>query len=143
MLVEDIHAVRGVLSVGGQRVTVAGIHPPPPAQPELYGLWREGLAAVPQLLTSTAAPATHFVVVGDFNSAPFSRAFARLCEDAGLRDSALGFGLRTTWQPGPWLPGLPLDYILVSGRLGVAEHRMGPPAGSDHRWVMARLVPVP
>jgi endonuclease/exonuclease/phosphatase (EEP) superfamily protein YafD len=81
--------------------------------------------------------------VGDLNCTPFARSFAALCETAGVRDSARGFSLTNTWHIKSTFLGLPLDHILVSPDILVAERIVGPAVGSDHRWVMARLVPVP
>jgi endonuclease/exonuclease/phosphatase (EEP) superfamily protein YafD len=136
--VEDNRAVRAILTVAGERITLLGVHPPPPVRPDMYDLWRASFAKWPQLLLPDKT--AHTVIAGDLNSTPFAGAFARLCQESGLRDSARGHELTNTWFPLGSLAGLPLDHILISEKLHAFEYLVGPPAGSDHRWIMARLV---
>ena len=136
-----VPVVRAVLSVAEKRIALLGVHPPPPMRPELYETWRASFDEWPALLPETLYG--YYVIAGDLNCTPFARRFTRLCQHPGLRlrDSARGFGLSNTWHlTGPL--GLPLDHVLVSWQILVAEHTVGPDVGSDHRWVMVRLVPV-
>ena len=137
-VLDSFPVVRATFNAGGQRITMLGVHPVPPIRPEMYQLWRDSIAEWPTLLQDGRDG--HHIIAGDLNSAPFTRTFARLCEDTGLRDSAPGFGLTNTWHlAGPL--GLPLDHVLVSWELVVSERTIGPDTGSDHRWVKVKLVP--
>lgn len=130
--------LRAVVLVADERITLLGVHPPPPIRPELYKTWRASFDEWPALVLEPRE--NHYLVAGDLNTTPFTRTFARLCEETGLRDSAVGYGLTNTWHlAGPL--GLPLDHVLVSYQLLVTERTIGPDTGSDHRWVMVRLVP--
>jgi endonuclease/exonuclease/phosphatase (EEP) superfamily protein YafD len=137
--VEDIYAARAIVTVAGQRITILGVHSPPPVRPEMYDPWRAAFDKWPELLLT--AKTSHRVLAGDLNSTPFSRAFERLCNRNGLRDSARGYSLTNTWHLAGTFLGLPLDHILVSHHLLVTSRTLGPAAGSDHHWVMARITP--
>jgi endonuclease/exonuclease/phosphatase (EEP) superfamily protein YafD len=129
--------VTGTVTAGKERIALLGVHPLPPVRPAMFAEWRESFASWPAMLLRSGAP--HQVLAGDFNCTPFTRSFAKLCEETGLRDSARGFGLWNTWYPfGPPF-GLPIDHVLVSKDLWVESRDVGPPAGSDHRWVSVTL----
>ncbi len=138
---DSFPVVRASFTVGNQLVSLLGVHPVPPIRPAMYQLWHDSFAEWPTLLRER--PADHYVIAGDLNSAPFTRTFTRLCEQSGLRlrDSARGFGLTNTWHLAGTPPGLPLDHVLVSWQLLVTERTIGQETGSDHRWVMVRLMP--
>ena len=128
--------VTGTVTAGNERIALLGVHPLPPVRPAMYRDWRESISSWPALLRRSEAP--HKVLAGDLNCTPFTRTFTWLCEETGLRDSARGFGLRNTWSlGGPF--GLPLDHVLVSKDLAVRSREVGPPVGSDHRWVRVSL----
>jgi len=122
-------------------ITLLGVHPPPPMRPELYEVWRASFDEWPGLLKSATAAPSYVVLAGDLNCTPFARSFTALCERTGLRDSARGFALANTWHIADSPLGLPLDYVLVSSGLSAGEHTVGKAPGSDHRWVMVKLVP--
>ena len=128
-----LDCVSGVITVAGEKVGILGVHPLPPTSPDYFSEWKASIGSWPSLLRQI--PCSHRVLTGDMNSTPFSRAFANLCADAKLRDSAIGYGLPNTWIPTSLPLGLPLDHVLVSSDLVVLSREVGPPAGSDHRWV--------
>jgi endonuclease/exonuclease/phosphatase (EEP) superfamily protein YafD len=133
----DYPVVRAAVEFQGRRIGLLGVHPLPPIRPAGYDVWRQSFSEWRTALRDTNAP--HRILAGDLNCTPFTRAFSRLCQETGLRDSARGFSLTNTWHlAGPF--GLPLDHVLVSSGLSVLDYRIGPEAGSDHRWVMVRIV---
>jgi endonuclease/exonuclease/phosphatase family metal-dependent hydrolase len=79
------------------------------------------------------------VLLGDLNLTPDSPAFERLIDRAGMRDVMRGRGWHPTWLAGFWPLALRIDHILVSPGLCVEHAEVGPPIGSDHRPVVARL----
>ena len=79
------------------------------------------------------------MVLGDFNCAPWSPHFRRLCGGAKLRDAARGSGFAPTWYPSRVPIGIPIDHVLVGPAVAVEEHRVGPALGSDHRPVLVDL----
>lgn len=80
------------------------------------------------------------VVAGDLNAAPWSRGFRRLITAAGLRDTALGFGVRGTYHAGLPAPRIPIDHLLVPTGSVVLRRAVGPGVGSDHFPVEADVV---
>ena len=79
------------------------------------------------------------VLIGDFNTSPWSLAFKRLLRHSGLKSAADGFGYQPTWPAQwPWL-GIPIDHCLVSDGVVVREFSTAGPTGSDHLAIHARL----
>ena len=80
------------------------------------------------------------LLMGDFNTSPWSLAFRRFLSRSGLRDAARGFGYRPTWPAQrPWL-GIPIDHHMVSDGIVVNSFSVVGPTGSDHLAVYTELV---
>ena len=76
------------------------------------------------------------ILVGDFNSTPWSHVMTRLRRKAGLNILS---GIRPSWPATLGISLMPIDHILVSPdiiNLGVGR---GPYLGSDHLPIIARL----
>ena len=131
--------LRVTLEHGSGDVPVVVAHPERPGRGDDVERRNRELALVAEL----AGGHPRAVVVGDLNTTSGSWAFARLLEDGGLRDSRRGFGRQPSWRT--WKPirgiGFAIDHVLVGPRWTVAERRLGAPAGSDHRPVVAVLLP--
>lgn len=107
---------------------IYGVHPPPPLGATLADARN---ASLRQLATRMASETGPVLVLGDFNSSPFSPQLRQFLDDAGLRrTSANG---RPTWWPGL----LSLDHALVRGKLPAQGAGAYPWRGSDHRaiWI--------
>lgn len=108
-------------------ISILGVHPLPPvseieaglrdAQHESYARWAEGRPRA--------------IVVGDFNTTPWTAPFRELLA-AGLRNSQQGHGVAPTWEVGR-LWALPIDHLLHTPDLVTVERVVGPDLGSDHR----------
>lgn len=87
-----------------------------------------------------AKPQQRIILLGDFNSTPWS--FARRREDA-----ALGMERRTramfSWPAGgfPGFPFLPIDHVYAGPGWRTVEVRRGPDIGSDHYPIVVTLTP--
>jgi endonuclease/exonuclease/phosphatase (EEP) superfamily protein YafD len=82
------------------------------------------------------------IVVGDFNSTPWSRAFRAMLRTSGLRNSQQGFGLASTWNTEfPRGLRIPIDHALHSADLRTVDRQVLPNIGSDHLpiWVEFQL----
>lgn len=110
-------------------------HPPPPLTRPLMATRRLALSSAAETMAKEQGPR---ILAGDLNCTPFSSYFQLLLDTSGLRDSALGHGLPSTWQPLPPL-GLPIDHILVSNHWEITRRIIGPALGSDHRPVLLTL----
>ncbi len=85
------------------------------------------MAAIAELARSLNGPT---IVVGDFNSTPWSPNIHHILDSGKLRDVRGGFGLFPTW-PVP-LPVLPIDGCMVNSDFVVQDVLRGPDIGSDH-----------
>lgn len=128
----------------GRRVRMAGIHPPIPGNSTSIFIQR-AVACVCRDELRRDASAHMKIMLGDFNTSPFSPTFRFILRHLHLQDSAAGQGYTPTWGPRlpdePWLPwtGIPIDHILVSKDAHIVSRDVGPPLGSDHRWVRATI----
>ena len=87
------------------------------------------------------------VLMGDFNTTPFSASFRRILDDGGLLDSATQPAERPRWPRPTWFSrwpglGLSLDHMLLSPTWRIRERRLGPFFGSDHRPLVIELSPI-
>ncbi len=134
-------AVSGVLATGAGPVGVVAAHAAGTAITPGAG-WRADLERLPGLVPET--PDERGIIIGDFNTTPWSPAFRRLAS-GGWRDAAdvVGRGLRPTWPSWTPLPVSPLDHVLVSGGLGVSEVNAADVPGSKHRALLVTVVVPP
>jgi endonuclease/exonuclease/phosphatase (EEP) superfamily protein YafD len=79
------------------------------------------------------------LVIGDFNSTPWSERFQRLLANSGMRDSSIGFGYQPTWPAVASVAGIPIDHSLVSPEIIVLGRGTGPDLGGDHSPLWLRL----
>jgi endonuclease/exonuclease/phosphatase (EEP) superfamily protein YafD len=113
-------------------VTIIATHPIPPVSRATADDNARQLARVGDLAASLAGPR---IVVGDLNATPWSRPFAALLAESGLRDSRAGFGVGASFPAAPaWLAPLriPIDHALVSPDIAVVDRQVGRDVGSDH-----------
>ena len=83
----------------------------------------------------------NFVLLGDFNATPYCQAYKKLVAALKLRNAREGHGILPTWPtflPTPLLR-IPIDHMLVSKNIAVADFRTGPAFGSDHLPVIAEI----
>lgn len=119
-----------VARLDGERpLTLIATHPPPPRSAGRLQTRTEEMEAIADLAADRPGPV---VVVGDFNSTPWSPYFAELVQSTRLQDARLGFGLQTTWPVEQILLRIPIDHALVSEDVVVHNFRAGPDVGSDH-----------
>ena len=119
------------LALPGGRAEVYALHlasPPTPRQARQRNTQLRRLAA----RIAAADPALPKIVVGDFNSTPFSPFFHDLLRATGLRDGRRPFGLHYTWPALPIPLWIAIDHCLVSDNVVVTRVATGPPIGSDH-----------
>ena len=80
------------------------------------------------------------VVLGDFNTTPWSRPFAALLSSSALCDTRDGFGIQATFPSSFALARIPIDHVLASCSVGVHDRRVEREVGSDHLPVVVDLV---
>ena len=131
--------IRATVILGGRRLRFYTVHTVAPLGVD-RPRWRAQLRWIDEALRREDGP---LVVAGDFNATRYHRSFRRLLSDR-LVDAheRRGRGWATTWPWGYWLPPLMrLDHVLVSPDIGVRSVREGLGHGSDHRPIIAELVP--
>lgn len=107
---------------------VIATHPLPPGG-RGYSRWRnEQLEKLPDYARSPF-PA---LLLGDLNVTPWNYHFRRLLVRTGLRDSAKGFGVQSTWPNFSLLLRIPIDHCLYSEDIGILDRRVGEDVSSDH-----------
>ena len=79
------------------------------------------------------------LMIGDFNSTPWSPIFTELVDRRGWRDSRWGHGNQSTWPAwiGGW--GIPIDHALCTPGIKVLNRSTFDIPGSDHRGVALEI----
>jgi endonuclease/exonuclease/phosphatase (EEP) superfamily protein YafD len=95
-------------------------------------------------LHATAAAAARSpvpcIVAGDFNATPWSAGFRAFVAGSGLRDTALGRGVQSSWNARRLFVRIPIDHIFAPPGATVVRRTIGPDVGSDHFPVEAELL---
>ncbi len=82
------------------------------------------------------------VLVGDLNTAPWSRAVRDFLQTSGMQDSSLSLGLTPTWPA--YLPPplrIPLDQCYTGNGCRAVRKETGPFIGSDHLPLLVEVCP--
>jgi endonuclease/exonuclease/phosphatase family metal-dependent hydrolase len=80
------------------------------------------------------------VVMGDFNTTPWSGRYKQFLQDSDLRNSLRGFGLQPTWHaalPSPLM--IAIDHCLHSPSIRTLNRATGANIGSDHLPLLVEL----
>ena len=132
---DDIARIEARIDLGAACVELIAVHPMPPISPYFHAARDELLSALGDRASKNSLP---MLVVGDLNATAWSSAFAGLAQ-RGLQRAG---DLRPTWpDAGRGWFGIPIDHVLASGHWRMRGSQVGPDLGSDHRPLLARLVP--
>jgi endonuclease/exonuclease/phosphatase (EEP) superfamily protein YafD len=124
-----------VMHAPGGKVRIIGMHPRTPRSGRRFDQRNEQYDCAANIAANAGMPV---VLLGDLNCTPYSPWFGRLLKRGQLRDSALGYGLHSTWRSNGI--GLPIDHILASEDWQVIRRSVHPDRmGSDHHPVVAVL----
>lgn len=133
--------LRADLDLEGAPLRVYSVHAVPPYSGVLWSRWRAQMRFVSALLHADVEAERAFVLGGDLNTSPATRAYRELlCGGVRSAHEEAFRGLATTWPNGGIFlaPPMRLDHILVHG-VGVSAVREGQGEGSDHLPVIADL----
>ena len=130
-------AVEVTVDVGGETVSMLGVHPLSPTserRAKLRDLQLDFAAAWASDIEGRA------LVVGDFNATPWSQPFRRLESSSGFTNSLDGFGVQASFPAGvnP-IFRVTIDHLLYSEGFEVVDRRLGPSFGSDHYPLLVEL----
>jgi endonuclease/exonuclease/phosphatase (EEP) superfamily protein YafD len=143
MVGEPLHifaSIGNAIAVEIEGLTVIGLHTASPMDAGHCVACSELLDLVGAHVEGLTGPV---VVVGDFNTTPWSAVMRRLIARTGL---AYGPGARIGTYPAEvggrniptWL-AIPIDIVLTRGGAAIAARRHGPRIGSDHWPVIAEI----
>jgi endonuclease/exonuclease/phosphatase (EEP) superfamily protein YafD len=122
--------VRTEVDLGDRRLRLYGVHLNWPVVPKAAAGRNSQLLALGRELSGCGDAC---LVVGDFNTTPWSSHFRELLESSGFRDCAGGRGLLQTWPSGlPALLGIRIDHCLASPAVSIEDVSVGESVGSDH-----------
>jgi len=80
------------------------------------------------------------IIIGDFNSTPWSSRFRKFQQDSNLRNSQRGFGLQPTWNTSlPPMLMIAIDHCLHSQSITTINRNIGSNIGSDHLPLVVEL----
>ena len=119
------------------------LHPSSPRSEELWQYRNQTLTSVATKIAHS--PFHNIVVVGDFNSSPWSSTFRNFKAISQLKNSAQGFGYIPSWSlsANPTLSTLTsvyIDHNLISKHLKVINKHAQAINGSDHKLLMTQLL---
>ncbi|MBU0982078.1 endonuclease/exonuclease/phosphatase family protein [Patescibacteria group bacterium] len=124
------------VSINAQTIQVIAVHPIPPITARTAALRNQAFEELSKIANESRYPV---IVMGDFNSSPWSPTYQKLIQDTGLINTRISFGLKPSWNAKNPLLKTPIDHILVSKDFTVASFHLGQKTGSDHRAVIAEL----
>jgi endonuclease/exonuclease/phosphatase (EEP) superfamily protein YafD len=128
-------AICAELDFNGRTIGFVAAHPVPPLTPSMYRDRNHLLARIGEHVQSIKLPS---IVAGDFNATPWCVGFDPL-RKAGLTDTALGCGVRRTWNSHIPFMGIPIDHVVATKEVATLRRAVGPHCGSDHYAVEAIL----
>jgi len=123
-------------------IQLYALHPVSPRTKKLWQTRNSSLKEMARMIASS--PFTHKIVVGDFNSSPWSAEFKNFQKNTQLKSSADGFGYISSWSysDNPVLSLISSAYIdhqLVSKNVSVLNKNSTPISGSDHQLILTQL----
>ena len=119
-----------------QNYRVLAVHP---FAPITEGYAAERNAQFADIVTYVKSGTLPTLVVGDFNSAPWSPYFQELLKDSDLADARLGFGLVPTWHAHNFFFRLPIDYVLTTPDWETLSFGRTAKTSADHWGIFAEL----
>lgn len=134
----ELPTVFAELALRGARLRVILTHPPPPVSRGVLAMQYAQLAALARRVPGPEP----VILMGDLNATPWSQPLRWLHDHTGLCDSRAGFGMQLSWnaRAPAQLLRIPIDHLLASCTIGVADRRIGSAVGSDHLPVLLDLV---
>lgn len=129
--------VRGTFVFGNRKIILIVSHPPAPTSTARWTLRNNEFARLDDDVAASAMPV---IIIGDFNSTPWSSYFQQLIRLGKLHDSEAGFGIQPSWSTLMPLPLVPIDHCVYTNEFVTTSRQVGPTIGSDHLPLFVELV---
>lgn len=127
------------LDIEEQPVTLIGVHPPIPVLSNYFYVRNRQLDALAKYIHTLEG---QVIVLGDFNTTPWSPCLRRFERSAKVENAGRGRGIYATWHYHSNLPKrllkVPIDHIEIRG-FKVIHTWAGDAGNSDHRPVITTL----
>ncbi|MEM7795107.1 MAG: endonuclease/exonuclease/phosphatase family protein, partial [Cyanobacteria bacterium P01_C01_bin.118] len=127
------------LDVDNEPVTLIGVHPPVPILRNFFHIRNHQLDTV---IRASQEIEGKLIVLGDFNTAPWSAYFERFERQGQLQNAGRGQGILATWYFNQTLKTryikIPIDHIMTRG-FKPLKTWTGITGGSDHKPVITVL----
>lgn len=125
-----------------EMLTVVGIHPPIPLTQSSFAVRNQQFERLAPFIRQVP---NRVIVLGDFNTSPWSPYFDQFLQGAELSSVTQGQGIWATWSYESslphWFAKIPIDHIASRG-FDCIDAWAGRANGSDHRPVIAELKPI-
>ncbi|MEM9808919.1 MAG: endonuclease/exonuclease/phosphatase family protein, partial [Cyanobacteria bacterium P01_D01_bin.56] len=130
------------LQVEENTVTVIGVHPPVPILRNFFHIRNHQLDT---LIHASQEIEGELIVLGDFNTTPWSPYFERFERQSQLQNAGCGHGIWATWYFNQTLKTryikIPIDHIMTRGFKSLKTWT-GNTGGSDHKPLITVLRPL-
>jgi len=132
-----VPSIRAEIQISAKKTVIYGTHPFPPMSQFTHDGWQLHMVDLASRIEKETSPV---ILVGDFNSTPWSANYRWFMKRTGLVDSQKGFGPQSSWPTElPYL-GIPIDHVVTSQGIFTRNRQIGRHNGSDHRPVIADLM---
>ncbi|MBU0533621.1 MAG: endonuclease/exonuclease/phosphatase family protein [Candidatus Omnitrophica bacterium] len=133
----EVPSIFAEVATDNGRVTILATHPLPPTSKEYFLLRNAQFEGVPEYIHKATSPV---MLIGDFNTSPWSYYFGKLLKETGLKDSSKGRGVQPTWPSHNPILLIPIDHCLYSTGIEIIQKEIGPNVDSDHYPVIIDFV---
>ena len=126
---EGIPAIHAEILRNGEPWHVIAAHLLPPMSARMAHTRSDQLRQLADFVAVLDGPVA---VIGDLNISPYSPFFTDFTQQTQLRSALRGFGPSYTWPAFAPVLGIPIDHVLVSDDVEIADYSRAPNIGSDH-----------
>ena len=133
------------ITYNDQRLHLLSWHTIRPSHEWAYTFQQRTFDSLAQWAKTEQEAGWDVLILGDFNTTPWSKPFAQLLIEGDLHDSLYGRELQNSWAPAntPLWAGLPIDHAIHSENVYTTRRVIGPHVGSDHRPVHINIIITP
>jgi len=132
----DFPSISSTIIVGSNSFNIIATHTLPPRNRNYSEIRNKQLADLATYIKTKKLPT---ILVGDLNITPYSHHFKEFVKESGLTDSTTIYGIQPTWPSFAASWGIPIDHVLHSNTIILAEKSIGVSVGSDHLPIFIRF----